>query len=72
MAIGVMMIAIGLPLFILPIPLGLFTILTGLALLTSAVPSWRQKLRRIGTRMPLLYRALEPFLDRCDHCPPQA
>lgn len=72
MAFGVMMIAVGVPLFILPIPMGLFTIVAGLTLLTSAIPAWRQKLRRLKTRTPSLYKALKPFLDRCDRCPPQA
>ncbi len=70
LAVGSLLVVIGIPLFILPIPLGIVTIGAGLALVANAVPNWRQKLAFLKTKVPFLYRLLKPVLEKGDRCSP--
>lgn len=67
---GSVVCLLGLPIVILPIPLGLPMIIIGLALIYTTVPGRLQHLNALKKRAPLLYRVVSPFLERCERCPP--
>ena len=63
------LIGIGLPLFITPIPGGFLLGTAGGMLLFCASPALRNRLWRGVERSPKLARRLEPFFKNCTACP---
>jgi uncharacterized membrane protein len=60
--VGWVMVALGIPIFVLPIPLGIFIIIGGLLMIFSASPPARAYVIRKVRRHPFLQRRLLPLL----------
>ena len=63
------LIVIGLPLFLTPIPGGFLVAAAGGMLLFCASPAMRNRLQRAVARFPKLARRLAPMFRACDFCP---
>lgn len=63
------LIGIGLPLFLTPIPGGFLVAAAGGMLLFCASPALRNRLQRAVARFPKLARRLAPMFEACDFCP---
>jgi len=64
-----LLIAIGLPLFLTPIPGGFLIATAGGMMLFCASPALRNRIRSWVGRMPRLDRRLAPLFQACDVCP---
>ena len=62
------LIGIGLPLFLTPIPGGFLIATAGGMMLFCASPSMRNRLRKGVGRFPKLAHRLEPLFHSCDIC----
>jgi len=63
------LICIGLPLFLTPIPGGFLIAVAGGMLLYCASPALRNRLQKAVVRFPKLARRLAPMFRACDSCP---
>jgi len=63
------LIGIGLPLFLTPIPGGFLIAAAGGMLLFCASPALRNRLQNAVERFPKLARRLAPMFRTCDSCP---
>ncbi len=69
---GVFLVIIGLPLYFLPIPLGIVTLFPGIALIMHSSETSRRYVRSLRTKAPGLWRRLRPLIKRaCDDCDPK-
>jgi len=66
---GFALIAVGIPIFILPIPLGIFIIGAGLLLLVRAWPRARFARIRLRQRFPAFFRRLDGVAQRFSRKP---
>jgi hypothetical protein len=67
--LGWILIGIGLPLFVTPIPGGFLLGTAGVMLLFGASPSLRNRLWRWAAQHPWIARRLEPVFNACQVCP---
>ena len=67
---GIITVLVGLPVLIMPIPLGLIIIFAGLTLIISAFQAGQQHLIMLKKRVPVFYRVLRPLFERCESCKP--
>jgi hypothetical protein len=67
--LGWILIGIGLPLFITPIPGGFLLVTAGIILLLCASPGLRDRLWRRVAQHPWLSRRFEPLFKTCQVCP---
>jgi hypothetical protein len=67
--LGWILIGIGLPLFITPIPGGFLLVAAGSMLLFCASPALRNRLWRRVAPHPWLSRRFEPLFKTCQVCP---
>ncbi|GEM_PF-5776305 len=56
--LGWTLVAVGIPLFILPIPLGLPLLIPGFGLLVTSSPATRRAVIRLGRKFPGIYRKI--------------
>ena len=63
------LIGIGLPLFLTPLPGGFFLAAAGVMLLFCASPPLRSRLWKLTGRFPKLARRLKPMFSACEVCP---
>jgi hypothetical protein len=63
------LIGIGLPLFLTPIPGGFLIAAAGGMLLFCASPNLRSRIQRALERFPKLARRVAPLFHTCDFCP---
>ena len=66
--LGWILIGIGLPLFVTPIPGGFLLGTAGVMLLFCASPSLRNRLWRLAAQHPRIARRLEPVFRACQVC----
>lgn len=67
--LGWILLGIGFPLFVTPIPGGFLLGTAGVMLLFCAAPSLRNRLRRRAAQHAWLSRRLEPVFSICQVCP---
>ena len=66
--LGIFFWIIGLPIFILPIPLGLIFILIGTILIVGTSKTAKEKLKARSIQYPRLYKLIRPFVEQCPNC----
>jgi hypothetical protein len=66
--LGLFCWAIGLPVFILPIPLGLILIMTGTILILGTSETAKKRFAEQTRRYPLLCRLFRGFVEQCPNC----
>ena len=52
LVLGLVLVTVGIPVFVLPVPLGVFLIVPGLYLLASSSPWMRRRMVRVGHAFP--------------------
>lgn len=62
------MIVPSLPVFLLPIPLGLPIFIFGITMIYNALPSRQRHLLALKKRAPIVYRMINQVLGQCEDC----
>jgi uncharacterized membrane protein YidH (DUF202 family) len=65
---GMLAIVLGLPFFLLPIPLGLPIVIVGITLIYSALPRRQQHMKVLEKHAPIVYRMVNQVLGQCENC----